>query len=88
MNKGIYAGNPALLKVNCKDGAHNVIAEAGVNHNGKIENAFKLADAAAEAGADYIKFQTFKAEKAVSISAKSRYQIQNSLNSEEVNWKC
>jgi N-acetylneuraminate synthase len=61
-----------------------VIAEAGVNHNGKIENAFKLVDAAAEAGADYIKFQTFKAEKAVSISAKKAdYQIQNSLNSEE-----
>lgn len=61
-----------------------VIAEAGVNHNGKIENAFKLVDAAAEAGADYIKFQTFKAEKAVSISAKKAdYQIQNSQNSEE-----
>jgi N,N'-diacetyllegionaminate synthase len=61
-----------------------IIAEAGVNHNGKIENAFKLVDAAADAGADYIKFQTFKAEKAVSISAKKAdYQIQNSLNSEE-----
>jgi N-acetylneuraminate synthase len=61
-----------------------VIAEAGVNHNGKIENAFKLVDAAAEAGADYIKFQTFKAEKTVSISAKKAdYQIQNSQNLEE-----
>lgn len=41
-----------------------IIAEAGVNHNGIIENAFKLVDVAADVGADYIKFQTFKAEKA------------------------
>lgn len=61
-----------------------IIAEAGVNHNGSTENAFRLVDAAAEAGADYIKFQTFKAEKAVSISAKKAdYQIQNSQNSGE-----
>jgi len=61
-----------------------IIAEAGVNHNGSTENAFRLVDAAAEAGADYIKFQTFKAEKAVSISAKkANYQIQNSQNSRE-----
>lgn len=61
-----------------------IIAEAGVNHNGSTENAFRLVDAAAEAGADYIKFQTFKAEKAVSISAKkANYQIQNSQNSGE-----
>ena len=61
-----------------------IIAEAGVNHNGSTENAFRLVDAAVEAGADYIKFQTFKAEKAVSISAKkANYQIQNSQNSGE-----
>ncbi len=61
-----------------------IIAEAGVNHNGSTENAFRLVDAAADAGADYIKFQTFKAEKAVSISAKKAdYQIQNSQNSGE-----
>ena len=40
-----------------------IIAEAGVNHNGDIELAYKLVDAAAEAGADYVKFQTFKASK-------------------------
>lgn len=61
-----------------------VIAEAGVNHNGSMENAFRLVDAAADAGVDYIKFQTFKAEKLVSGSAKKAdYQIQNTLNSEE-----
>ena len=39
-----------------------IIAEAGVNHNGKIELAEKLVDIAAEAGADAVKFQTFKSE--------------------------
>ena len=37
-----------------------IIAEAGVNHNGNIELAKKLIDVAAVAGADYVKFQTFK----------------------------
>lgn len=36
-----------------------IIAEAGVNHNGSLENAFKLIDAAADAGVDYVKFQIF-----------------------------
>lgn len=61
-----------------------IIAEAGVNHNGSMENAFRLVDAAADAGVDYIKFQTFKAEKLVSGSAKKAdYQIHNTRNSEE-----
>lgn len=55
-----------------------VIAEAGVNHNGDIEMAKQLIEAAALAGADYVKFQTFKAEKLVSKSAKKAdYQINN-----------
>jgi len=58
-----------------------IIAEAGVNHNGDLENAVALIDAAAEAGADYVKFQTFKAESLVSKSAeKAEYQKVNSNN--------
>jgi N,N'-diacetyllegionaminate synthase len=55
-----------------------IIAEAGVNHNGDFEIAKKLVDAAADAGADYVKFQTFKANKLVSETAKQAdYQIAN-----------
>lgn len=59
-----------------------IIAEAGVNHNGNLNNAFKLIDAAVDAGVDYVKFQTFKSENLVSKSAKkANYQIQNTGNS-------
>lgn len=52
-----------------------VIAEAGVNHNGSLDLAKQLIDAAVDAGADIVKFQTFKAEKLVSKSAeKAEYQ--------------
>lgn len=55
-----------------------IIAEAGVNHNGNFENAKKLILAAANAGADYVKFQTFKADKLVSKEAqKAEYQKAN-----------
>jgi len=47
-----------------------IIAEAGVNHNGSLENAKKLILAGAEAGVDYVKFQTFKVNKLVSKDAK------------------
>lgn len=61
-----------------------IIAEAGVNHNGNIENAYKLVDAAFEAGVDYVKFQTFKTEFAISKNAKkAKYQIDNTGDKEE-----
>lgn len=61
-----------------------IIAEAGVNHNGSIEKAYKLVDAAVEAGVDLVKFQTFKVEDLVSKSAtKADYQIENTQNAEE-----
>jgi N-acetylneuraminate synthase/N,N'-diacetyllegionaminate synthase len=47
-----------------------IIAEAGVNHNGDLKTAKKLIDCAAEAGADAVKFQTFKAAKLVTKDAK------------------
>jgi N,N'-diacetyllegionaminate synthase len=61
-----------------------VIAEAGVNHNGDIELAKKLVDSAAFAGADFVKFQTFKAEKLVTVGAvKANYQKENTNKSDE-----
>ena len=61
-----------------------IIAEAGVNHNGSLELAKQLVDAASEAGADIIKFQTFKTESLVSHSAEqAEYQKRNSQHSDE-----
>src|SRR3989339_1792763 len=52
-----------------------IIAEAGVNHNGSLELAFQLIDVAVAAGADAVKFQTFKAEKVIAVNApKASYQ--------------
>lgn len=61
-----------------------IIAEAGVNHNGSIENAYKLIDVAFESGVDYVKFQTFKTELCISKNAKkANYQIENTLDKKE-----
>lgn len=52
-----------------------IIAEAGVNHNGSIKNAFKLIDAAKNAGADVVKFQTAVPSKVmIPTATKARYQ--------------
>lgn len=61
-----------------------IIAEAGVNHNGDINLAKQLIDAAVEAGVDYVKFQTFKSENLVSkVAKKADYQIENTQNASE-----
>lgn len=60
-----------------------IIAEAGVNHNGSLTLAKKLIDVAVTAGADAVKFQTFKAEKLVSKSAqKAEYQKETTNKNE------
>jgi N-acetylneuraminate synthase len=60
-----------------------IIAEAGVNHNGSLETCKKLIDVSVKAGADAVKFQTFKAGKlATSDAEKAGYQIENTGTSE------
>ena len=60
-----------------------IIAEAGVNHNGNIELAKQLIDAAADAGANLVKFQTFNADRQVTRTAqKASYQMQTTDGNE------
>jgi N,N'-diacetyllegionaminate synthase len=60
-----------------------IIAEAGVNHNGSLKLAYEMIDAAAIAGADAVKFQTFKADKLVTkIAPKAGYQVRADSKSE------
>src|SRR3989344_6321000 len=74
MFKKIKIGNLFLRK----GGPVLIIAEAGVNHNGRLDLALKLVDAAKKAGADIIKFQTFKAEDIALADAKmAEYQKKN-----------
>lgn len=60
-----------------------IIAEAGVNHNGDLNLAYKMVDKAKEAGVDCIKFQTFKTEKIISKNTEmADYQKENTSNNE------
>lgn len=64
--------------VSFKENGCFVIAEVGVNHNGDVKLAHELVDAAAQAGADAIKFQTFSSESLVTGAAKrAQYQVRN-----------
>lgn len=61
-----------------------IIAEAGVNHNGQLDLALKLCDAAKKAGVDCVKFQTWQTEKIVTRKAeKATYQSENTNDAEE-----
>ncbi len=65
-DRSIGAGQPCFI-----------IAEAGVNHNGDLALAHRLIDVARAAGADAVKFQTFKADQLVALDApKAEYQLQ------------
>lgn len=60
-----------------------VIAEAGVNHNGDLDRARQLIDAAARSGADLVKFQTFSADRLVTRTAKKAVYQTQTTNKEE-----
>lgn len=65
-----------------------IIAEAGVNHNGDLGLAKRLVDAAATAGADYVKFQTFSADRLVTGEAnKAKYQVDEISNLNETQFQ-
>ena len=73
-----------------------LIAEAGVNHNGKIKSAIKLIDKAASSGADYVKFQHTNPNLISKSAKKADYQIKNTKSDESqrdmikklhLNWK-
>ncbi len=71
-NKLIGVGQPVF-----------VIAEAGVNHNGDLKLARALIDVAVEAGADAVKFQTFRADRLATPNApKAEYQLQTTGDAE------
>lgn len=68
-------------KIIGKNGHCFIIAEAGVNHNGNVEIAEKLVDVAKDAGADAVKFQTFKSKDLVTANAdRAEYQKRNTKN--------
>ena len=64
-----------------------IIAEIGINHNGCFEDAMRLVDAAAMAGVDAVKFQTFKTENIITRDApKSTYHVETTGSSDGQSW--
>ena len=64
----------------------HIIAEAGVNHNGILQNAFKLIDLASKAGADFIKFQTFDPESLANVKlGLAKYQRRSLAQNNHLN---
>jgi N,N'-diacetyllegionaminate synthase len=64
-----------------------IIAEAGVNHNGSVDNAYELVDIAVQSGADAVKFQTFKADNLVTKESKKAGYQKNNTNSSETQFE-
>jgi N-acetylneuraminate synthase/N,N'-diacetyllegionaminate synthase len=64
-----------------------IIAEAGVNHNGELDKALQLVDAAADSGADAVKFQTFKTESIITkIAPKAKYHVETTGDDSKQTW--
>ena len=82
--------NEIILKSGRKIGPGNqifIIAEAGVNHNGSIELAYKLIDEAVNAGADAVKFQSFIADEIILKKApKAQYHLETTGSDEDQSW--
>ena len=84
MNKNISLSERILIS---EDGPCFIIAEAGVNHNGSIDLARQLVDIAVDAGADAVKFQTFKAEEIATRSTpKSTYHLETTGSDAKQSW--
>ena len=62
-----------------------IIAEAGINHNGKISLAYRLIDEAKKNGADYVKFQIYKTENLTTGVAKLAKYQSNSTKEKKIN---
>ena len=69
-----------MKKFNFKEKPVYIVAEIGVNHEGNLKKAEEMIKLAKESGVDAVKFQTFKAEKYVSINQMERFRRVKNLN--------